>query len=41
MTISELSKDQQAIEQFIEENQQYFEDMAEQAQTEDFPEPDP
>ena len=40
MTISELSKDQQAIEQFIEENQQYFEDMAEQAQTEDFPEPD-
>ena len=40
MTISELSKDQQAIEQFIEENQQYFEDMAEEAQKEDFPEPD-
>lgn len=40
MTISELSKDQQAIEQFIEENQQYFEDMAEEAQKEDFLEPD-
>lgn len=39
MTISELSKDQQAIEQFIEENQQYFEEMAEEAQKEDFTEP--
>lgn len=27
MTISELSKDQQAIEKFIEENQQYFDEM--------------
>lgn len=31
MTISELSQDQRAIEEFIRENQQYFDEMEEQA----------
>lgn len=34
MTISELSQDQQAIEEFIRENQQYFDEMEEQTLSE-------